>query len=119
MGMYDTIRYECPFCKEETDCQTKIGENSLDWWLLGDETTLPDIEFVGKDPCHICNNRATFVIYESKLALIKKEPSPEAKREVSWGSLVDLSVNPDQVIEDIAQAFRETFKAIDDDSLEE
>lgn len=113
MGMFDTFLYKCPFCGEDTYCQTKLGENMLDSWRIGDKTTLSDLEFVGRDSCHECGERATFTIEKAIFKEVKKDPSDKALQEVIWGNLKPLGTDPDEIIEEVAKQMREVFKEID------
>lgn len=109
MGMYDTFRFSCPKCGEETDPQTKLGEQLLDNWRLGDRTTMPDGEYRMKDECYNCGHYSTVTIKNGIFKSVSKEPSSNALQEVGFGDLKPLGTCPKEEIKRLADIFRKAF----------
>jgi hypothetical protein len=93
MGMYDTFNFNCANCGEETDAQTKLGENCLDYWRLNDETTVEDGCYRVKDECHKCGHRNTVVIVKRHFVAVLKDAPTIAMQEGHWGALLKLDVD--------------------------
>jgi predicted RNA-binding Zn-ribbon protein involved in translation (DUF1610 family) len=107
MGMYDTFIYNCPFCGIETDTQTKLGEQCLDYWRLGDETTIEPGSYRAKDPCTNCGQYSVFrVSADKKLTNISKEAEPDSKQEVLFGTLRPIGTDPEKALNEFADALK-------------
>lgn len=61
MGMFDYYVYNCPWCGEEIEDQTKDGPCMLNNYHFGDDPIM-DMAMVGTYHCYHCNNP-----YEIKL----------------------------------------------------
>lgn len=116
MGMYDTLRFECPNCKKKTDVQTKLSdEPMLNNYSIGSKTYLPDGIFRAKDACHNCDHVPTFVIAGGIFLAILKDPPEKAKQEGAWGSIEELGFDVNKQISDVAAALKEIFKDLKDE----
>lgn len=113
--MYDTLWFKCTSCGEDTDCQTKIGDNCLDNWHLGDVTTIPDGIYIGKDKCHNCQARQAYKIENGVFSQLFTEAPEDSVQEMHWGHLRPLGADPDEQMDIEVEKMKKLFKMLEEE----
>jgi len=73
MGMFDTVRYDCPHCKKEIQEQFKCGDCILDCFTLDEiDPKLFDMFTNELDICYHCDKFFSIQEIDNKLVVIKE-----------------------------------------------
>lgn len=82
MGMFDTVYFECPKCKTNTEEQSKSGDCMLDTYSLETAPFTVVADILGPVWCENCQTRL-IIEMETKPVFKVREMTQEDKDE--WG----------------------------------
>ena len=91
--MYDFLYGKCPKCDREVWVETKLLDNTMDTYKLGDSVGLKDMNVQLKLICQCFRVLVAKFQGGKYMGFTTEEPT---HKEMPWGSLEDLQCDPEQ-----------------------